>query len=368
MELKETSKVIRRVIGGENLDAEEAKEAFLTIMREDREGYFYLAFLVALATKGETADELFGLYQATAELCPRIESGLPSDKLIDVSGTGGSRLKTINVSTASAFIGAAGGLYVAKQAARKITSPTGSADLFEAFGINVYELKPEQIVGALREVGIAPLYYPAFAPELRQARIGLSGRIFREAGLAVRTPIHLFAFAFHPVVEVRRRVYGVMDFEYAEKIVGLFEKAGYVRGMIVHGSGGLAEVSTIGETQSIEFCAGGVVRRAISPEEIGVKIAESREIATVDAEGNIKDFLRVIYGAENGAKSEIVFANAGVMFYVMRMTRDIASGVRMARDIVNAGGAREKLEALVGALGDNNRLNYWKRQAEVLNG
>jgi anthranilate phosphoribosyltransferase len=88
----------------ENLSAEEAREAFAMILKEDKEGYFITAFLTAMSTKGETGEELYGLYQAMSKFCLRLEVEIDPDKITDLSGTGGSKLKTINVSTAASFV------------------------------------------------------------------------------------------------------------------------------------------------------------------------------------------------------------------------------------------------------------------------
>lgn len=349
----------------ENLTTEEAKDAFLTIMKEDKQGFFYLAFLTALHTKGETADELLGLYQATAELCPVIETGLPSHKVVDIAGTGGSQRKTVNVSTAASFIGAASGLYVAKQAARRITSPAGSADVYEAFGISPYTLQPEQIAATLEKVGTVPLYYPAFAPALRTTRIELSGKIFREAGLKIRTPLHLFAFAFHPIKEVKRKIYGVMEEQYVPLLAELFQKAGYEKGMVVHSAEGYAELSPTGINTVVEHTASTMKEYTLTPADFGLPQITPESIEARTAEQNIIDFLRIIYGKEHGPKAQIVYANGGALLYLMEQTSNLVAGVSQAQALVREGYVGEKLEQLVDTIGKRELFNSWKSKADI---
>ena len=213
---KETTLVLQKVVDGINLSAFETEQVFLDIFKNDKEGYHYLALCSALHAKGETVDELYGLCRATMKQSIRLRPNVPSEKLTDLAGTGGGKLKTINVSTLASFIVCAGGYAVAKQAFWGVTSPTGSADIFKAFGVDILSLKKRQVLEAIEDIGISPCFYPALSPKMRN-RSKLSKKIFNQKGLHIRSPFSLAAFAYSPF-PLKKRVYGCYSAQYLDKL------------------------------------------------------------------------------------------------------------------------------------------------------
>lgn len=362
MELADLNPIIRKVMQRENLSVEETKDSIMTILEKDTTGYFYLAFVTALTTKGETADELFGFYKAIEALSPKIKTGINSNNLIDLSGTGGAKLKTINVSTAASFVVAGSGVKVSKQAQFGITSLTGSADIFSTFGIDVRKCGEKQLVEGLDKVGIMPSYYMFFSPGFKN-RAELNKKIIGENKLGIRTPFHLVAFTFSPIVEMKRRIYGVFDEKFLPVLVEVFQKAGYERGMVFSGIDGLCEVSNIGNTRIIEFKKNKQETYQITPEDLGLKKSKYEDIKGISKDQNIIDFIEVLYNKNKGAKRDIVLANAAAAFYTLEKVSDLKEGVEMARTTIEDGKASKKLEELVEFVGDKGLLQFYLGKA-----
>ncbi|NIO44516.1 MAG: anthranilate phosphoribosyltransferase [Candidatus Aenigmarchaeota archaeon] len=359
MPLQDIVPIIRKIMSKRNLTSEEAKNA-MKIALQDKDGYYYLSFLTAMVTKGETSDELFGFYQAMNETATKIKTEIDSKNLIDLSGTGGAKLKIINVSTAASFVVAGSGVKVAKQAYFGVTSPTGSADVFSEFGIDVKQINPKQVIDGLKKVGIIPSYYQYFSPKLEN-RARLAHKLFVEQGLRFRTPFHLIAFAFNPVEEIKRRVYGIFDEKFLQILAELFQKAGYERGMTFYGLDGICEISNLGPTKIIEFSKRNLEDYTIQPEDLGIKKASFEDIKAVSREQNIVDFLKILYNKEKGPKKDIVLANAAAAFYVLEKVKSLKDGVELAKKILEEDKASKKLEELTDFMGDMNKLNSWKK-------
>jgi len=352
-----------KMIEGEDLTAEEAKKSFASIIREEKDSYFLTAFFAILSTKGETTEELYGLCQALSEFCPHLTVGIDPNVITDLSGTGGGKLKTINVSTAASFIVASAGFKVAKQAFPGITSPTGSADIFRTFGIDVFRITAKQIKECLINVGIVP-YNVVFSLAKGLENIRNFGKLQFEKGLAFRTPMHLISNIFSPM-EIKRRIYGMFTEKYLNTIGDLLQKLGYVKGMVFHGLDGLCEISNIGPTKIIEFDKIERKEYTVAPEDFGIKRANYKEIKAISPEQNVMDFLRILSGKEKAAKRDIVALNAAASLYVMERTKDIKEGILIAKDLIEKGKAWEKLENLISLIGEPKKLEYWKEKAGV---
>jgi len=361
--LSDVTPLIRKVSEGQNLTAEEAKKAFTSIIREDKDGYFHLAFLSMLSAKGETSEELYGLCQAIAEFCPKIQTKIDQDKTVDLSGTGGSRLKTFNVSTAASFVVAGASFYVAKQAFPGVTSPTGSADLFRHLGIDIFRINQKQIQTCLTKVGLVP-YNVIFSLAKGMENTKNFGRIQVEQGLNFRNPFHLMGSVFSPI-KMRRRIYGMFSEKYLRTIAELFQKLGYTKGMVFYGMDGIDEVSNIGKTKIVEYTTKRMKTYTISPQDLGLKKARYDDIKAISRKRNIIDFLRILYGKEQGPRRDIVLANTAAAFYVMDKVKNLTEGVRLAGEVIDEGLASEKLERLIEEVGDMKELESWKKKARI---
>lgn len=359
--LKLATTLIAKVVDGDDLTAEEAEGAFTDIFLYDKDGYHFLAFCAALHAKGETADELLGLCRTHKKLGEKIKPKVSPEKITDLSGTGGGKLKTINVSTVASFIVSGAGYTVAKQAALGVTSPTGSADIFNAFGIEVYSLKLNQVNDALEKIGICPLYIAAMSPKLANRSL-ITRKVLIEKGVRIKTPFHIASFAYSPT-ELKRRIYGCYTEKYLDVLGELFFKLGNERTLILCGVDGLPEASNVGKTLVVEQKGKSIKRYTLSPEDFGLKKAKIDDIKTGGRERNIIDFLRILYNKEKGPKRDIVLANTSASLYVMDKVKSLTEGVKMAGEVIDEGLAFKKLEQLVKMLGDENKLKEWKKKA-----
>lgn len=361
--LLDITPLIRKLSEGQSLTAKETKRVFTSIIKEDKEGYFHLAFLSMLSAKGETSDELYGLCQAIAEFCPRIQTKINQDEIIDLSGTGGSRLKTFNISTTASFVVAGAGFYVAKQAFPGVTSPTGSADLFRYLGIDIFRVNREQVQTCLATTRIVP-YNVIFSLAKGMENTKHFGQVQIEQRLNFRNPFHLMGSIYSPI-KMRRRIYGMFSEKYLHTIADLFQKLGYVKGMVFYGMDGIDEISNIGKTKIIEFTAKRTKTYTIEPSDLGIKKAKFDDIKAISKERNIIDFLKIIYGKDKSPRRDIVLANTAVSLYVLGKAKDLAKGVKIAAGVINSGAAAKKLEELVDFLGDQKKLASWKKKAGI---
>lgn len=359
--LKEATSLIAKVTDGNNLTAQESEKAFTDIFLHDEEGYHYLALCASLHAKGETSDELLGLCKSTAKLGEKLTPRVPAREITDLSGTGGGQLKTINVSTAASFVMAGAGYTVAKQAMFGITSPTGSADVFSAFGIETYALKLGQVNQALKKVGICPYYIAPLSPKLKNRSL-LARKIFAEKGITIRTAFHIAAFAYSPTL-LKRRIYGCYSEKYLEVLGELFSKLGNERTLVLYGADGFPEASNVGKTIVVEQTGKKIKKYTLIPKDFGLRKAKIDEIRTGGKESNIIDFLRVLSAKEKGAKRDIVLANASVSLYAMGKVKSFAEGTKLAGKIIDEGLAFDKLSQLVKRLGNKQSLETWAKKA-----
>ncbi len=359
-ELESAVRAISRAVEGVDLDPKETERAFNDIFDYDREGYHYLAFCTALHTKGETADELLGLCN-TSKRGVRIEPSIDSELLTDLSGTGGGLIKTINVSTLASFIIAASGFVVAKQAMFGITSPTGSADIFKEFGIDVFSLDKKVVEGTLEKVGICPLFLSALSPVFSN-RSKLARMVYGEKGLSIRSPFNIAAFAYSPT-RLTKRVYGCYSEKYLQVLGELFQKLGNKKTLVVHGVGGLPEASNFGKTIVLDQENDTLKSYELDPEDFGVNKSHIDEIRTGGREQNIIDFLRVIYGKERGAKKDLVLVNASLALYTLGKVNKFKEGTEFANNILSSGKASKVLENLIALRGDKEIFKAWLSKA-----
>ncbi len=361
-ELKIATQAISKVVDGVHLTADETEKAFNDIFTYDKEGYHYLAFCTALHTKGETSDELLGLCR-TGKIWVKLEPKVKSDEITDLSGTGGGKIKTINVSTLASFVVASAGFTVAKQAMFGITSPTGSADIFKGFGIDVFTLTKEKVEETLENIGICPVFLSALSPNLAN-RSKLARLIYGEKGLAIRSPFNVAAFAYSPT-NLKRRIYGCYSEKYLMILGELFQKLGNEKTLVIHGEGGLPEVSNFGKTLVLEQTGDEFKKYELVPEDFGIKKAKVTDILTGGREQNFIDFLRIIYGKENGPKKDLVLVNASAAFFAMGKVVSFKDGVLLAREIIETGKALKVLENLINFVGDTKLLDEWKEKASL---
>lgn len=282
-------------------------------------------FLIELHAKGETADELVGLVKAMrkrAVAMPDVQG-----ELIDVCGTGGDRSFSFNISTLTAFVLAGCGMTVAKHGNRSVSSKTGSADVLEVLGIST-DVDVASIPVMLEQTGIAFLFAPAIHPALGALRpvrksIG-TPTIFNLVGpLANPLPISV-------------QMTGVYRRDMMDPMADALMRLGRKRGALIHGAGGLDELSLSGTNELIVFNEEGKRKMTFHPHEAGLETAPIEAIRGGEPERNAKIFMDVLEGKES-AYLDTVALNAGAALYVSGRVFSISEGVHQARKSILSG-------------------------------
>ncbi|MGI8672961.1 MAG: anthranilate phosphoribosyltransferase [Luteitalea sp.] len=316
------------------LTVDEAAGAMTSIMRGEATPAQIAGLLMALRSKGERPDELVGFARAMRAAAVPLPD-VPGD-VFDTCGTGGDNAGTINVSSMAAIVVAACGVRVAKHGNRSVSSRCGSADLFEALGVNV-AATPATASNCLEQAGIAFLFAPTFHPSMRHA-----APVRRELG--VRTAFNLLGPMTNPAGTTRQLV-GVPSPELTELVARSLGLLGSRNVWVVHAADGLDEISTTGYTKVSE-CRDGLLRTFfVHPSMYGLPKAAVADLKGGDATHNADVTRQVLAGAPGPAR-DIVALNAGAGLFVADAALNVAQGVLMATRAIDSGRARDTLEAM----------------------
>jgi anthranilate phosphoribosyltransferase len=326
---------LARILDGHDLGRDDAREVMDQIMRGEATPAQIGGFLVALRLKGETADEITGCAEAMRDhvLAVRPER----DDLVDTAGTGGDGAGTFNISTAAALVAAAAGAGVAKHGNRAVSSASGSADVLEALGFDL-ELPPERITRSIDELGFGFLFAPTHHPAMRHA-----APVRRE--LAARTVFNVLGPLTNPA-GARAQVVGVYAPELVPTIARVLAHLGARRAFVVHGAGGIDELSPSGPNLVCEVAGGRVREREIDPEELGVPRCDPAALRGGSPDENAAR-IRAIFEGANGGARDAVLLNAAGAIAASGHAKDLREGLGLAREAVDSGAAGERLERLI---------------------
>ncbi len=326
---------IARLLDGHDLDAAKARGAMDEIMSGQSTPAQTAAFLVALRAKGETVDEIAGCAEAMREHVTPVTP--VRDDLVDTAGTGGDGARTLNISTAAALVAAAAGAAVAKHGNRAVSSASGSADVLEALGFEL-ELEPARIAQSIDELGFGFIFAPAHHPGFRHA-----APVRRELG--VRTVFNMLGPLTNPA-GARAQIVGVYSAELAPVIAAVLQRLGTRRAFVVHGAGGIDELSPAGPNLVYEVSDGHVRERTIDPLELGVDRCAPGDLRGGAPEENAAAIRRVLDG-ERGPHRDAVLLNAAGAIAAAGHAHDLADGLVSAAEAVDSGTAAERLDRLV---------------------
>ncbi len=326
---------IAKLVKREDLTVEEAEAAMGVIMAGEATPAQIGAFLIALRMKGETIPEIVGCARAMRQAMQRV----PYDGVaVDTCGTGGDGARTFNLSTAAAFVVAGAGVPVAKHGNRAVSSPSGSADLLAALGAEL-ALTPEQAARALREIGFAFLFAPAFHPAMKHA-IGPR----REIG--VRTIFNLLGPLCNPA-EVPYQVMGVFDPGWTEPLAEVLGALGSRRAFVVCGVGNVDEVTPAGPTRVAEYAEGRVCAWIFDPVDLGIPRAPIEALRGATPEENARRLRMLFQGGENGPLRAAVLLNAAFALWAAEQVEDLREGLARAEQALTSGAALAVLEDYV---------------------
>ncbi len=329
------AEAIKKVVSGQNLERDAMHDVFGSVMDGKASDVQKSAFLIALRMKGETADEITGAAMAMRErVTPLTTDGA---NVIDTCGTGGDGRGTFNISTIAAIVAAGAGAMVAKHGNRAVSSSCGSADLLMELGVAI-DLDAPRMSEVLRRTGISFL----FAPKLHPA-MGAVAAVRRELG--VRTIFNVLGPLTNPAF-ARRQVLGVYSDHLVELLARVLLALGTEHAMVVHSRDGLDEISISEPSHVCEVCYGEIRSFELTPEEIGMRRHPIEAIAGGDTRENAR-IARSVLAGEEGARADIVAANAGAALYVAGIVATIRDGVALAQEAIRSGRAMQKLESLI---------------------
>jgi anthranilate phosphoribosyltransferase len=318
----------------EDLTSDQAAEVMGTIMDGQALPSHIASLLIALALKGERPAELVGFARAMRARSTPLPRAVPG--VFDTCGTGGDGAHTFNVSTAAALVVAGAGVPVAKHGNRAVSSRCGSADVFEALGVKL-DAPPDTVLHALADAGLAFFFAPVWHPSMRHA-----GPVRRELG--VRTAFNLIGPLTNPA-GAQRQIIGVSRPEHTALLAKTLGLLGAERAWVVHGAGGLDELSTLGHTKVSELRDGMVNTFYVHPSDASLPLADARDLAGGTAEENAVIIERLL-GGETGPRRDIVLLNAGAGLLVAGKATTLADGVAMAAHSIASGRARAVLDGL----------------------
>jgi anthranilate phosphoribosyltransferase len=326
---------LAQILDGHDLGRDQARSVMDDIMRGEATPAQIGGFLVALRLKGETADEITGCAEAMREHVLAVRPG--RQDLVDTAGTGGDGAGTFNISTAAALVAAAAGAGVAKHGNRAVSSSSGSADVLESLGFDL-ELPTERITQSIEELGFGFLFAPTHHPAMRHA-----APVRRE--LATRTVFNVLGPLTNPA-GARAQVVGVYAPELVPTIARVLAQLGARRAFVVHGAGGIDELSPSGPNLVCEVVGGRVRKREIDPLDLGVPRCDPSELRGGSPDENAARIREIFAGGNSGARDAVLLNAAGAIAAAGH-AKDLREGLGHAREAIDSGAAAQRLEELI---------------------
>lgn len=332
---------LKKIIQGENLGETEMSQMITEIFSGNITDAQIGAFMAALATKGETFEELAGAARAMRRKAVRIQVSAPI--VVDTCGTGGDASQTFNISTTTAFVVAGCGITVAKHGNRSISSKCGSADLLETMGVKI-DINPEIVEEAIQEIGIGFLFAPLYHGAMRHA-----AKARKELG--VRSIFNMLGPLTNPA-GANCQLLGVYAPELTEMFANALRLLGTKRAFVVHGHDGLDEISVCAPTRISELNDGLIRTYDITPEQFFGSQANPEAIIGGNPEMNA-EITRKIFNGEKCPKRNVVLINASAALVAAGKAKDFEEGISLAKSSIDSGAAAAKLDRLAGFTQEN---------------
>jgi len=325
---------LHKIADGKDLTGEEMRTVMRIIMAGEATPSQTGAFLMGMRIKGESVGEIAAAVSILREKMIPVDA--PEDA-IDIVGTGGDGVGTLNISTAAALVTAALGVPVAKHGNRALSSKSGASQALEALGINI-NLDPAGIGRCLSEAGIGFMFAPAHHPAMKH--VGPA-----RAEMGVRTMFNLLGPQSNPA-GVRRYVLGVYATDWVEPVAAALLANRAIKAWVVHGSDGLDELTVTGPSFVAQIAGGDLRSFEVTPEDAGLKRYDIKEILGGTPEENAAAIHALLDGAP-GAYRDIVLLNAAAALIVADRAPDLRSGAEMAAQAIDSGAAKQTLARLV---------------------
>ncbi|MCP4718499.1 MAG: anthranilate phosphoribosyltransferase [Desulfobacteraceae bacterium] len=325
---------LNTIISGQNLTQDSMASMLTDIFSGTIQEAQIGAFMAALATKGETFEELAGAARAMRRKAVRIQA--LSKKVIDTCGTGGDASGSFNISTTTAFVVAGAGVTVAKHGNRSISSKCGSADVLEELGVNL-AIDPEIVEEAINDIGIGFMFAPMYHGSMKYA-----GKARQDCG--IRSIFNMLGPLTNPAA-ASCQILGV----YAPALTEMFARAlkllGVEKAFVVHGHDGMDEITTTDLTRISELSDNTIKSYDLDPLNYFDDYADPGDLKGGDVKENAA-ITRSILEGKKGPKQDIVLLNSGVGLVSAGVAATIEQGISLAQEAIDSGKAMEKLELL----------------------
>ncbi|MBD8064613.1 anthranilate phosphoribosyltransferase [Devosia sp. PTR5] len=332
--MMDIKQALAKIAEGKDLTGEEMRSVMRIIMGGEATPAQTGAFLMGMRIKGETVGEIAAAVSILREKMISVEA---PENAIDIVGTGGDGVGTLNISTAAAIVVAATGVPVAKHGNRALSSKSGSAQALEALGIKL-DLDPAGIGRCVREANIGFMFAPSHHPAMRH--VGPA-----RAEMGVRTMFNLLGPQSNPA-SVRRYVLGVYDQEWVEPVAAALLANRAIKAWVVHGCDGLDELTVTGKSFVGQIANGDLRSFEVWPEQAGLRQHALEDILGGTPEENAAAIRALLDGAA-GAYRDIVLLNAAAALIVADAVSELKEGAEMAASAIDSGKARETLARLV---------------------
>ncbi|MDQ7778297.1 MAG: anthranilate phosphoribosyltransferase [Planctomycetota bacterium] len=325
---------LEKLLAGADLTEAEAAGVMTQILEGRATQAQMAAYLVALRCKGESVSELVGSVRCMRRYALGVKSAAAN--AVDLCGTGGDGKCTFNISTTAAFVVAGAGVEVAKHGNRAASSRCGSADLLEELGVAL-DLRPEHVAVCIAEASIGFMFAPVFHPAMKNI-----APVRKELG--VRTIFNMLGPLANPA-NVRRQLIGVASADLVGKFAEVLQRLDAHSAVVVHSRGGYDEATTTHPSDVAVLRSGGTAMFTLEPAELGFAGAAGDSLMGGSPKENAVITRRILAG-EAGPRTDTVLLNAGLALWAAGAAADAAEGVALARESVESGNARERLDRL----------------------
>ena len=335
-----------KVSSKEGLSLNEARELFRNIIEGKIQDSYVTTILREISLRGEAVDEILAMIQIIKENSITISPNIKNN-LIDICGTGGDKIKTFNISTASAIVAASAGSIIAKHGNRSASGLCGSADFLEFIGLDLNN-SPDMVSWSIEKLGIGFLFAPIFHPILKNV-----SKLRKNMG--IKTIFNIAAPLCNPCDNLTGQIIGVSDPLLLNKLSKVTEKINK-QFFLIHSNDGFDEISNTGTNNIIYVNKGEIRKFNLNPIELGIPITSIHNIAIKDKEESVRLTLESIYGLARKDIEDIVVLNSAPILVLSDIAKNIKEGIDISRSAIKEGKARKKLEELITCYGEKEKL------------
>lgn len=327
---------LKKVVNGEDLEYLQSYECMHEIMRGEVSHERIAGLLTALKMKGETVDEIYAFAKVMRENAIRVD-GSKFEILVDTCGTGGDGTNTFNISTTAMFVAAASGVHIAKHGNKSITSKSGAADVLERLGAKIF-IENKKVFDCVEKSNVGFMFAPGYHLSMKNV-----APVRKE--LPFRTVFNILGPLSNPA-GANVQLMGVFDRKLVIKMASVLNKLGVKRAMVVHGSDGMDEITLTGNTYVAELNNGDIREYEIDPRNFGFDLCKVEDLTGGEPADNAKILLDVLNG-EKGSRRDIVLLNAGATIYLAGISKNLESGVEMAKETLDSKKALDTLQKFI---------------------